>query len=289
MTLEAEAQASPRALERDEQASVVRPRSRRIVRLVLQSVESLAGIVVFLVAWQLVAWHTSSVIPTLQSTWSALIEHKELLWKDLFVTLKESVVGLLGSFAVAFSLAVLMSHVRFLERAGMPLAIALNVTPVVSFAPALAVAFGFSMVPRYLVTGIIVFFPLLINSFIGLRSIDPDALEVFEVMAASRKEVLLKLRIPSALPFLFAAARICFPLSLVGAVVAEFTTAQLAGSGGLGSLIETSAAIGPDELGLIYAAIFCLALLGLFLTAIVVVTERRYLFWHASTRARVAN
>jgi NitT/TauT family transport system permease protein len=92
--------------------------------------------------------------------------------------------------------------------------------------------------------------------------VDPEALQYFASLNASRLEVLLHLRIPSSLPFLFAAARICFPLSIIGAVVAEFSTAG--SSNGLGSLIELASQQGTSKsLPEVYAAIFCLALLGL--------------------------
>jgi NitT/TauT family transport system permease protein len=159
----------------------------------------------------------------------------------------------------------------------------LNVTPVVSLAPGFAVAFGFTMTPRYLVTGIIVFFPLLVNSLVGLRAIDPEALQYFQTLDASRLEVLLHLRVPSSLPFLFAAARICFPLSVIGAVVSEFSTAGTAN--GLGSLIE--AGFQYNYLPQIYAAIFCLSLLGLAFTLLVTLIERRALSWRPAGSGRV--
>ncbi len=101
------------------------------------------------------------------------------------MTLQESGIGLGSSFVVAFGLAVAMSHIPFVERAVMPVAVVLNVTPVVSIAPGLAVAMGVtSMTPRYLVTGIIVFFPMLVNSLVGLRSADREALEYFASLNA---------------------------------------------------------------------------------------------------------
>jgi NitT/TauT family transport system permease protein len=230
--------------------------------------------------WQLVAVHNPYLVPRIGAIWDTLVDNPHEFLDAAGNTLQESAVGLGASFAVAFSLAIAMSHVRVIERAVMPVAVIINVTPVVSLAPGLAVALGFGMAPRYLVTGIIVFFPMLINSLIGLRSVDPEALQYFISLNASKLEVLLHLRIPSSLPFLFAAARICFPLSIIGAVVAEFSTAG--NSNGLGSLIEL--AVSEDgtskSLPQVYAAIFCLALLGLCFTLAVTALERRLLSWH---------
>jgi NitT/TauT family transport system permease protein len=236
--------------------------------------------------WQLVAVHNAYLVPRIGAIWDQLVDNPREFLDAAGNTLQESAVGLAASFAVAFSLAVVMSHIRVIERAVMPVAVIINVTPVVSLAPGLAVALGFGMAPRYLVTGIIVFFPMLINSLIGLRSVDPEALQYFASLDASRLEVLLHLRIPSSLPFLFAAARICFPLSIIGAVVAEFSTAGT--SNGLGSLIELASQQGTaTSLPQVYAAIFCLALLGLSFTLAVMALERRLLSWHPAQAAQV--
>jgi NitT/TauT family transport system permease protein len=233
-------------------------------------------------AWQLVAVHNHYFLPTLGSIGQELLHHKIFFARNTLVTMQETGVGLGAAFVIAFSLAVVMCHVPVVERAVMPLVVVLNVTPVVAIAPGLVVAFGFGMTPKYIVTGTIVFFPILVNSLVGLRSVDPQALDLLRTLHASRWEILLRLRLPSSLPFLFAAARVCFPVSIVGAVVAEF-----AASGqqrGLGSIIETSAALGA--LAPIYAAIFLLALLGLALTVIVSVLEAKLLSWHASKQQR---
>jgi NitT/TauT family transport system permease protein len=158
----------------------------------------------------------------------------------------------------------------------------LNVTPVVSFAPGLVILFGFSVLPRFIVTGVIVFFPFLVNSLIGLKSVDPEALEFFHTLHATRREILSRLRIPSSLPFLFAAARIGVPLALVGAVVAEFTTSG--SPRGLGAEIEI--AYGFGNLPVVYGSVFCLAVIGVLSTMVVVVAERRLLRWHTAFAGR---
>jgi NitT/TauT family transport system permease protein len=255
-------------------------RKRLLGRLAAHALPGAVLLGILALTWQLVAVHNPYLVPRIGAIWDQLVDNPREFLDAAGNTLQESAVGLGASFAVAFSLAIVMSHVRVIERAVMPVAVIINVTPVVSLAPGLAVALGLGMAPRYLVTGIIVFFPILINSLIGLRSVDPEALQYFASLNASTPEVLLHLRVPSSLPFLFAAARICFPLSIIGAVVAEFSTAG--NSNGLGSLIELAA---EDEgtsksLPEVYAAIFCLALLGLAFTLAVTVLERRLLSWH---------
>ncbi|HUC35983.1 MAG TPA: ABC transporter permease [Acidimicrobiales bacterium] len=225
--------------------------------------------------WQLYATHNPHVLPTLSQLVAQVGDHPGLFWQNLLVTLQEAVVGAACGMLAAFVLAIVMCQVRLVERALMPLAVMLNVTPIIAIAPGLVVAFGFGMTPKYIVTAVIVFFPFLINSLIGLRSADPQAHDVLRTLHASRTEILLRLRLPGSLPWLFAAARICMPLSLIGAVVAEFTAPGKAS--GLGSLIQTAASL--SDLKTVYASVVVLAFVGIALTLVVVVLQHRVLAW----------
>lgn len=231
-------------------------------------------------AWQLYAVHNPYVLPTVPAVFDRLGAEPGLFARQTGTTLQELAVGAGIGFAAAFLIAIAMSELPLVERAVMPLAVALNVTPVVAIAPALGVIVGTSSLPRYLVAGIVVFFPFLINTLVGLRAADPAVLELAKSLDASHLEVLWRVRLPSSLPYLFAGARICLPLALVGAVVAEFTTTSSAG--GLGVLIDS--AEGSDDLPTIFAAILLLAAVGIALTLAVVLLERRLLAWHDDGR-----
>jgi len=243
---------------------------------------ALVGIGAFVGAWQIVALHNRYLLPTVPEIARSLWEQPHLYLRDMLGTLRETAVGFVASFVVAFSLAVCMAYSKIVERAVMPLAVVLNVTPILAIVPGLTVAFGLGLTPKYIITGLIVFFPLLINSLIGLRSADPSALDFFHTVHASRWEILWRLRLPSSLPFLFAAFRVCVPLSLIGAVVAEFLAAGNAS--GLGSLIAVAQS--QSDLAVIYAATVVLAALGLLLTLIVTLVERSLLSWHPSRGRR---
>ncbi len=236
------------------------------------------GLVTFaaLVAcWQLLAEHNADFIPSVPATAAELWDNPRLFGINTLVTLREVAVGTGASFVVAFSLAVLMCQARLVERALMPVAVVVNVTPVVSYAPVFVLLFGFGSTPRYIVTAIVVFFPLLVNALAGLRSVDPEVFDVMETLHASRWEILWRLRLPSSVPFLLAAARVCLPLGVVGAVVAEFVASG--SSSGLGSMIF--AALETNQKTVIYGAILVLVAIGLALTAAVSVAERRLLAW----------
>ena len=228
--------------------------------------------------WSWVAKDNPYVLPTLSSVGRQFAQSPDLYLANAATTLQEALVGLLVGSVAAVLLAVAVAESRILWRATVPLAVILSVTPVVAIAPALVVAFGFGMTPKYIVTGLITFFPVLMNTVTGLRSVDRHVLQVFRTVDASRLDVLVRLRFPSALPFVFSALRVVFPLSLVGAIVAEFSAAGA--QAGLGTLI--SVASSNSQLDRVFAATACLAVMGSMLLLLVTTVERRALSWHES-------
>ncbi|HEX3900153.1 MAG TPA: ABC transporter permease [Mycobacteriales bacterium] len=231
---------------------------------------SLVAVALLAVVWQLYAARHPYVLPRLSKVGAQLRDQPDLFLRNAGTTLEEALVGGAIGMGVAFGLAVLMFYVKVVERAIMPLAVVLNVTPLVAIAPALVVALGFGLTPKFVIAALLVFFPFLVNVLAGLRDVDPQVLDVASTLDASRTEVLWRIRLPSSLPYLFAAGRICLPLSLVGAVVAEFVAAGEAK--GLGTLVVTAASLG--NLGTVYAAVAVLAVLGVALFSSVVVAER---------------
>lgn len=193
------------------------------------------------------------------------------------ITLLEAMAGFGLGAVVAFSGATLMAHSRVLERSLFPLAVLVKVTPIVAVAPLFVIWFGFGSWPKVLIASLITFFPVLVNAMIGLRAVNPDALDFFRSLDASRKEIFFKLRVPSALPYLFAAFRISVPLSVIGAVVGEW----FSGDRGLGSVIIV--AHSNLDMPTLFSAILVLAFLGISLTILVSYLERRVLFWHDSS------
>ncbi|MEW1959581.1 ABC transporter permease [Kineococcus sp. NPDC059986] len=236
------------------------------------------AVVVVGLLWTWVARENPYVLPTLSSVGRQFLEQPDLYLTNAWTTLQEALLGLLAGGVSAVVLAVLVGESALVRRAVTPLAVVLNVTPVVAIAPALVVAFGFGLTPKVLVTGLITFFPVLMNTVTGLRSVDRHVLQVFRTVDASRLDVLVRLRFPSALPYVFSALRVVFPLSLVGAVVAEFAAAGA--RSGLGTLI--SVASSNSQLDRVFAAIACLALMGTLMLLLVSTIERRALSWHES-------
>ncbi|MFD4527951.1 ABC transporter permease [Streptomyces sp. NPDC058470] len=235
-------------------------------------------LVVLAALWKWGAEELPYLLPPLSDIGRSLVTEFGYYVDNVMVTLGEAAAGLAMGFVAAFVLAVLTSELPLVRRAVMPIAVVLNVTPLVAIAPALVVAFGFGPLPKLIIAGLICFFPILINTAAGLRSVPQQVLQVYQTMRAGRVELLWHVRIPHALPFLFAALRIVFPLSIVGAVVAEMSAAGA--TGGLGTAISVASSM--NQLAVVYASILVLAVMGVLLLLVVTLVERRVLHWHDS-------
>lgn len=227
------------------------------------------------VVWNVYAAHHPYVLPTSAKMWHSLTGSPGMYGSAFLKTLQEIAVGAGSGIVVGFVLAIVMMQLRVLERALMPLVVTLMVTPVVAIAPALVIAFGFGMMPKYLVTAIVVFFPVLVNTLAGLKAVDGRSLDVLKTLHASRWETFWHLQLPGSLPFLFAGLRIALPLAVVGATIADIAAAGFAG--GLGALVQTSS--GQGDLAVAWTAIGLLCLLGILLTALLNVIRARVLWW----------
>jgi NitT/TauT family transport system permease protein len=262
------------------------PRPSRLGRalheLLWQVVPAVFGLAIALAAWE--AWIEIKdvkpyLVPAPHRVAERLYEDPWFFAQEGLQTLEGALLGFALGAAVAIVLASLMSQTRFLERAIFPLAILIKVTPIVAIAPLLTIWFGFGLMPKVFIAALIVFFPIMVNALIGFRSVNPGSLALLESLSASRAEVFLRLRLPSALPYLFAAFRFSVPLSVIGAVVAEW----FSGDRGLGSVIYI--ANNNLDMATAFAGVFMLAILGVGLFLITAIVERRVLFWHESNWA----
>jgi NitT/TauT family transport system permease protein len=216
------------------------------------------------------------LVPAPSAAVARMAEDPIFFAREGLITLQGALAGFAVGSTVAIALAALMAHSRLLEKTILPLAILVKVTPIVAIAPLLAIWFGFGLLPKVFIAGLIVFFPVMVNGLVGFRSVSPGALELLRSLAASKLEVFLKLRLPSALPYLFAAFKVSIPLSVIGAVVAEW----FSGDRGLGRVIQV--ANNNLDLDTAFGAIFSLAILGVGLYLLTAALERRLLFWHES-------
>ena len=223
--------------------------------------------------WQVVAARDTSVLPSLAAVGRELTDQPGFWMDQIRYTLLDAVLGFALGVVVALLLAALLVHVPILRSAVMPVAVLLNVTPVVALAPALIIAFGFGRAPHVIVAALVSFFPMLVNALTGLDSVDPQALDVFGSVAATRYEIFVRLRLVSSLPYLFSAAKVCVSLAVIGSVISEFSDS----SEGLGFTIVSVTQY--NNVAELWAAIFCAAAMALALLGIVSLAQRLVVRW----------
>ncbi len=192
-------------------------------------------------------------------------------------TLAEALAGLGVGGGLALAAGLLMARWRWLERALLPIAVLAKVTPVVIVAPLFVLWFGFGPLPRVLIAALLTFFPVLVGAVSGLRAAPPAARDVFLTLNASPVEEAWLLRVPAALPQLFAALKVATTLALLGAVIAEW----VGGDRGLGRAILLANANLDTTTAL--AGVATIGALGIALIGGLTLLERRLLFWHADS------
>jgi len=214
------------------------------------------------------------LVPSPSSIALRLWTDSAMFAREAAITVGEASGGFVVGTTAAFVAGALMAQSRFLERTLFPVAILIKLTPIVAVAPLFTLWFGFGTGPKIAIAALITFFPMLVNSFVGLRSADTQELAFLQTLGATRSEVFRKLRVPSALPFLFSGARISLNLALIGAVIAEWTGADR----GLGRVIFVANA--NLDLTALFGAVLTLAAIGIAANAAVGAAERRVLHWH---------
>jgi len=190
------------------------------------------------------------------------------LWPHLWVTLSEIVIGFVGGSVLGIGLGSLVALAPLVQRVLNPYIIASQAMPKLALAPLFVIWFGFGIFPKALIAALIAFFPLFENTLTGLSTVETDTLDLFRMLGASRWHVFLKLRLPNAVPYLFAGLRVAIVLSVVGAVVGEYIGANK----GLGALIMASQ--GMMDTTLMFAVFVVLTLVGIVLYQLVVYGER---------------
>jgi ABC-type nitrate/sulfonate/bicarbonate transport system permease component len=201
------------------------------------------------------------------------------LAQHALVTLAEIGLGLGLALVGGLPLALLIFYSKALERAFYPLIIVTQNIPVFAIAPLLVIWLGYGLWPKAIVAALIVFFPIVVNTVDGLRATDEDFVHLFAILGATSRQMLFKLRIPSALPFIFSGLKIGVTLSVVGAVIGEWVGARA----GLGYLmLKENRLLDAD---LVFAAIVWLSALGLGLFLLVSLLERAAMPWRRVSRA----
>ena len=241
------------------------------------------GLVVFFLVWQYgvqIFDIKRYILPRPSEILTTINGGKLFYWEMARTTMWEAFAGFAVAFVLAMIVATLMAHSRFIERAVLPLAVLVQVTPIIAYTPAIVVWQGFGFKSILVVTALVCFVPFLINGVTGMRSVDANLIELARSVDASKREVFFRLRLPSALPNLFSAARIAVGLALIGAVLGEFFAGS---SSGLGYTISVAQNRLQSHLQM-WGAIYVLAFIGATATLLITVAERLALHWHSSQR-----
>ncbi|NUM49247.1 MAG: ABC transporter permease [Anaerolineales bacterium] len=200
-----------------------------------------------------------------------------LLWHTA-ITLGEVMIGLALGVGVATLLGYWLAKSPQMERFLAPYIVASQSVPVVAIAPLLVIWFGPGLLSKVLICALIVFFPVLVNIVVGLRSVSKDLRDMMRSLRATRWQMLIHLEIPAAMPVLLGGLRIGATLSVIGAVVGEYVGADR----GLGFLINVGR--GQYDTALVFVAIFALVGMAMSLYGVVVHLENRLLAWNRTER-----
>lgn len=223
------------------------------------------------------------ILPSPVDVLRALVNEWSTLFAALLMTLKVTVLAFIAAVAVGVSLAVLFNQSRWIEMSLFPYAVILQVTPIVAIAPLIIIWVKDPQTALVVCATIIAVFPIISNTTLGLRSVNPNLLSLFKLYRASRWQILARLRVPSALPYFFGGLRISSGLALVGAVVAEF----VAGVGGTSSGLAYEILQSGYNLQIprMFAALLLITLAGVALFALMMWLSRMFLRnWHDSER-----
>ncbi|MEP6941856.1 MAG: ABC transporter permease [Betaproteobacteria bacterium] len=237
-----------------------------------------------LALWQalVVAWDVPAyLVPSPLLVMRTLVEDRVMLFDSLLVTLGVALSALAVSVLLGTLTALVFVRSRWIEMSLFPYAVVLQVTPIVAIAPLIIIWVKDTHVALVLCAVVVAIFPIISNTTLGLRSVDPGLLNLFRICRATRTQILLRLRIPSALPYFFGGLRIASGLALIGAVVAEF----VAGTGGQGAGLAYQILLAGIQLNIprLFAALLLITASGVALFSLTVWLSHLALSrWHES-------
>lgn len=238
----------------------------------------LVSLALTLVVWELAARHPripAFMLPSPLEVWTRFVQvlANGSLFRHSAVTLLEILSGLVIGVSAATFLGYLLAKSRTAESLASPYVVASQAVPIVAIAPLLVIWFGPGLISKVLICALIVFFPVLVNTIVGLRSVPEELADLMRSLQASRWQTLRFLEVPAALPVALGGLRIGATLSVIGAVVGEFAGSDR----GLGFLVNVGR--GQYDTALVFVAVFALVLMALCLYGVVLFVENRLLSW----------
>jgi NitT/TauT family transport system permease protein len=242
-------------------------------RLALVGPAVLAGLG-FVAAWQLLVWvgdYPPFILPGPLQVGQRFVEAwlDGTLVRHTLVSLWEIVLGFAAGSLVGLVVGGLLARSRLASRLLSPYLVAAQSVPILAIAPLLTLWFGSGLLPKVLICALIAFFPVAISTMVGLRTVDPRLIELGRSLRADRRQQLLVIELPAALPTILGGLRVAITLAVVGAIVAEWAGAEA----GLGWLLNLARG-GSFDTPLLFATLVTIALLGIALYGLMVGIER---------------
>ena len=248
---------------------------------------AVAALVLGLWQWAVAHWQVPVyVLPAPSAILRAFADNFASLMTSLLSTLTVTVEAFLAATILGTATAIAFSQSRLLERTLYPYAVILQVTPVVAIAPLILIWVGFERINLALViiATIVAFFPILAGATLGLKSADFNLIELGRLYGASRMQILWRIRMPTALPYLLSGMKTAGGLALIGAVVAEFVAGSGTATGLAWRIVESGNRL---EIATLFAALMLLAVTGVFIFAALSLLEWLLLRrWHESAIAQ---
>jgi NitT/TauT family transport system permease protein len=240
-----------------------------------------ALLIAFVVVWHFyVQWSGVSkfIIPPPAAVWESFLDliSTPSTWRHTWLTLYETLAGFIVACIVGIGLGTVLGKTPWLERAVNPFIVATQVVPKVALVPLFILWFGFGPESKIIIAAVLAFFPILTNTMLGVKSVDLGHRDVMTVLNASRWQSFTVLELPSSLPAIVTGMEVGIVLAIIGAVVGEY----LGGSTGLGHLAVAS--LNDFKVGMMFAVIILLTLIGFVLYALIGLLRRVLTPWHQS-------
>ena len=241
--------------------------------------QTLAAFLAILLAWQLLGLKVPRyLLPTPVGTAAELWARAPLLGQHALVTLQEILLGFGLAVAVSVPCGLAVAFSRPVERMVMPVLVFTQLIPKIALAPLFIIWFGFGLFPKVFMTFLLSFFPIVIDAVVGFRSLDREVEHLIRSMGMPAGQAFLKVRLPHAMPQVFAGLKVAITLATVGAVIGEFVGADR----GLGYLLLVAG--GDLRTELLFATLAVLTAIGLALYGLMALLERLAIPWHVSRR-----
>ena len=245
---------------------------------------SLAIVVAILFCWELFVriWDIADwLLPAPSAVGYTLYDSAGLLAGHTLVTLEEVILGFVLALISGMVLASAITLSKTIEKALYPFIIASQTVPIIVIAPMLLVWIGYGLTPKIIVVALISFFPIVVNTVDGMRSVDSDMHKMMRTMGGNRWTIFLKVQVPISMPYLFSGLRVAIAVSVIGAVIGEW----VGSSEGLGYLMIRSKPQFQTER--VFAAIAILSVMGIVLFASIGLLERFLIpWWHKEKKGR---